>query len=25
MVRADPEAAYGIDGLSLQSVFGGPQ
>jgi NAD(P)-dependent dehydrogenase (short-subunit alcohol dehydrogenase family) len=25
MVRDDPEAAYGVDGLSLQSVFGGPQ
>jgi hypothetical protein len=22
LVRKDPEAAYGIDGLSLQSVFG---
>src|SRR4029077_9017659 len=25
MVRSDPESAYGVDGLSLASVFGGGQ
>jgi NAD(P)-dependent dehydrogenase (short-subunit alcohol dehydrogenase family) len=25
MVRADPEAAYGVDGLALASIFGAPE